>query len=63
LIKPPNFCGGGGNCLPSSVIVALGEPGVPWIVWASDALATSEASAINPRIDAALPTRMEVSPA
>src|SRR5215831_10261896 len=34
LITPPNFGGSGGNCLPSSVIVALGEPGVPVICWA-----------------------------
>src|SRR5450631_1421674 len=30
-ITPPNFSGGGGSCLPSMVIVALGEPGVPLI--------------------------------
>src|SRR6266436_4661420 len=29
LITPPNFGGGGGICLPSMVVVALGEPGVP----------------------------------
>jgi hypothetical protein len=34
LITPPNFRGGGGSCLPSIVIVALGEPGVPVICWA-----------------------------
>ena len=28
-ILPPNFCGGGGSCLPSMVVVAEGEPGVP----------------------------------
>src|SRR6266702_3131370 len=33
-ITPPNFGGGGGSCLPSIVIVALGEPGVPLICWA-----------------------------
>src|SRR5450631_534190 len=33
-ITPPNFRGGGGSCLPSIVIVALGEPGVPLICWA-----------------------------
>src|SRR6266567_3486955 len=33
-ITPPNLVGGGGSCLPSIVIVALGEPGVPVIVWA-----------------------------
>src|SRR5450631_1394683 len=35
LITPPNLMGGGGSCLPSIVIVALGEPGVPLICWAS----------------------------
>src|ERR1700675_4098195 len=35
LITPPNFGGSGGSCLPSSVIVALGEPGVPVICWAA----------------------------
>src|SRR5258708_155273 len=34
LMTPPNFRGGGGSCLPSIVIVALGEPGVPLIRWA-----------------------------
>src|SRR5215472_5703351 len=29
LITPPNGADGGGNCLPSIVVVALGEPGVP----------------------------------
>src|SRR5437016_5691208 len=29
LITPPNFGGGAGSCLPSIVVVALGEPGVP----------------------------------
>src|SRR6266481_3560060 len=35
LISPPNFGGSGGSCFPSSVIVALGEPGVPVICWAN----------------------------
>src|SRR6267142_3632246 len=35
LITPPNFGGSGGSCLPSSVIVALGMPGVPVICWAA----------------------------
>src|ERR1700680_2740651 len=34
LITPPNFGGSGGSCLPSIVVVALGEPGVPSICWA-----------------------------
>src|SRR5277367_5047674 len=29
LITPPNFGGGGGSCLPSMVVVALGEPNCP----------------------------------
>src|SRR6267154_4044589 len=29
LITPPNFGSGGGSCLPSMVVVALGDPGVP----------------------------------
>jgi hypothetical protein len=29
LITPPNGGGDGGNCLPSIVVVALGEPGMP----------------------------------
>src|SRR6202040_3694864 len=41
LITPPNFGGSGGSCLPSSVIVALGEPGVPVICWA-DAFGESD---------------------
>src|SRR6266852_5390220 len=32
LITPPNSGSGGGSCLPSMVVVALGEPGVP-VVW------------------------------
>src|SRR5215470_12054533 len=35
LITPPNFGGSGGSCLPSIVVVALGEPAVPMICWAS----------------------------
>src|SRR6478736_6128874 len=31
LITPPNFGSGGGSCVPSMVVVALGEPGVPLI--------------------------------
>src|SRR5882757_9000594 len=32
LITPPNCGSGGGICLPSMVVVAPGEPGVP-VVW------------------------------
>ena len=35
LITPPKFGGGGGSWFPSIVVVALGEPGVPLICWAS----------------------------
>src|SRR5208283_4393503 len=34
LITPPNGIGGGGSCFPSSVTVALAEPGTPVICWA-----------------------------
>ncbi len=34
LITPPNFASGAGSCLPSMVVVAPGEPGVPVISWA-----------------------------
>src|SRR5262249_40754551 len=42
LITPPNSGGGGGNCFPSMVMVAPGEPGAPVISWA-------DASAANAR--------------
>ena len=35
MITPPNFGSGGGSCLPSMVVVALGEPGVPVVCWAA----------------------------
>src|SRR5580704_3540877 len=35
LITPPNFGGSGGSWLPSIVVVAPGEPGVPVICWAN----------------------------
>src|SRR5512144_3322772 len=35
-ITPSNFRGGGGSCLPSIVVVVLGEPGVPVICWANN---------------------------
>src|SRR4051794_8966023 len=34
LITPPNLGGGDGSCLPSRVIVALGDPSVPLTCWA-----------------------------
>src|SRR5262245_48991960 len=45
---PPNFCGGGGICVPSMVVVALGEPGVPVICWAWAGNASSNANAQPP---------------
>src|SRR5512137_875514 len=33
-ITPPNFGSGGGSCLPSMVVVAMGDPSVPVICWA-----------------------------
>src|SRR5215468_2635376 len=35
LIVPPNGAGGGGRYLPSIVVVALGEPGVPVVCCAN----------------------------
>src|SRR5690242_5686026 len=35
-ISPPNFGGVGGKYLPSMVVVALGEPGVPVVCCAID---------------------------
>src|SRR5205809_1049834 len=32
LMTPPNAGGGGGSCLPSMVVVALGEPRTP-VTW------------------------------
>ena len=39
LITPPNFGSGGGSCLPSIVVVAPGEPGVPVVCWAETEVA------------------------
>src|SRR5262245_53687919 len=47
LITPPNFGGGGGNCLPSIVIVALGAPGLPVACWAKLARPVSATAAAN----------------
>src|SRR5215470_18138469 len=33
LITPPNAGSGGGSCLPSIVVVALGEPTAPVVCW------------------------------
>src|SRR3954447_24714270 len=43
LITPPNLGSGGGSCLPSMVVVALGAPGVPVICCAcANAVAASK---------------------
>src|SRR5204863_9688268 len=34
LITPPKLGSGGGNCLPSSVVVAVADPGGPEVCWA-----------------------------
>src|SRR5882762_9033615 len=47
LITPPNFIGGGGSCFPSSVRVALGEPGTPVICWAFTTLAVITQAIVN----------------
>ena len=52
LITPPNFGSGGGNCLPSRVVVALGEPSTPVTCWAEagprhDATAMTDVNSLN----------------
>src|SRR5271165_3672905 len=47
LITPPNGIGGGGSCFPSSVTVALAEPGMPLICWAGTLLAASNQATVN----------------
>src|SRR3984893_1036624 len=47
LITPPNDIGGGGSCFPSSVTVALGEPGTPVICWAFTTLAVITQAIVN----------------
>ena len=47
LITPPNGSGGGGSCFPSSVTVALGEPGTPVICWACATLAVINQAIVN----------------
>src|SRR5882724_12516999 len=46
LITPPNFGLGGGSCLPSSVVVALGEPSTP-LTCCAEADPRHEAAATN----------------
>src|SRR5262245_41846754 len=52
LITPPNFSDGGGSCLPSMVVVAAGEPGVPvvWISALGDGLAVTSQDTTIPQI-------------
>ena len=52
LITPPNFGSGGGSCLPSRVVVALGEPSTPVTCWAEaepkhEATATTDVNNLN----------------
>src|SRR5262245_36585415 len=47
-ILPPNLKGGCGSCLPSIVVVALGEPGTPVICCATATSGTTGAAAIRP---------------
>src|SRR6267154_5753640 len=47
LITPLNGSGGGGSCFPSSVNVALGEPGTPLICWARAAPAINKQAPVN----------------
>ena len=47
LITPPNFGSGGGNCFPSMVVVALGEPGTPVVCWAMQGSAAMIKTNIN----------------
>src|SRR4051794_32676254 len=51
LMTPPKAGSGGGSCFPSIVVVALGDPGVPVIVWAIAGQAAPEASANAAAID------------
>jgi hypothetical protein len=47
LDRSPNGIGGGGSCFPSSVTVALAEPGTPVICWARTALAANNQATVN----------------
>ena len=47
LITPPKFGGGFGTYLPSTVVVAVGEPGVPVICWAGAERAAAMMAATN----------------
>src|SRR5664279_4921515 len=49
LMTPPNPGGGAGSCLPSTVVVALGEPNWPVTFWAE---ADVRAKVVAPRNNA-----------
>src|SRR5215468_11307353 len=46
-ILPSNFCGGGGSWLPSMLVVAPGEPGVP-VICCALAVAMANTSSAQP---------------
>jgi hypothetical protein len=62
LMIPPNFGGEGGSCLPSIVVVASGEPGVPVICCAVAAFVATNAKLQNNVVAAMIPrlTRLVV---
>jgi hypothetical protein len=49
-MMPPNFGSGGGSCLPSMVVVALGEPRTPVVWMVSAALQTPIAKAVRRKL-------------
>src|SRR4029450_3025930 len=48
LITPPNFGSGGGSCLRSMVVVALGEPSSPVTCWDWVDAADARTTAVSP---------------
>ena len=54
-ITPPNAGSGAGSCLPSIVVVALGEPRTP-VIWGVPAEAPSAAPAAGSAAAAAMAT-------
>jgi hypothetical protein len=50
LIMPSNGAGGFGRYLPSTVVVASGEPGTPVVCWAKAGAAVSISATMNARI-------------
>src|SRR5882757_7154509 len=55
LITPPNFGSGGGSCLPSRVVVAVGEPGTPVTCCAEAGAMASVAASRNAATSATTP--------